>query len=82
MPRRTKPTTCPHCGGHALKRRLGTYPVRLTQPASLAGKEIHVHRVALHECLSCGQLMPTAAGQAKVDRCVARGIDFFLGRLP
>jgi len=48
----------------------------------LVGKEIHVHRVALHECPSCGHLMPTAAGQAKVDRCVARGIEFFLGLIP
>jgi hypothetical protein len=30
----------------------------------------------------CGHLMPTATGQAKVDRCVARGIEFFLGLIP
>ena len=77
-----KPTCCIHCAGTALVRRITTYPVRLTAPAPLTGKEIHVHRVALHECQSCGHLMPTPAGQAKVERCVARGIEFFLGRLP
>jgi hypothetical protein len=82
MPRRTKPTACTQCGATRLQRRITTYPVELTAPPSLAGKQIHVHRVALHECVSCGHLMPTAAGQAKVDRCVARGIQFFLGQLP
>jgi len=62
-----------------LQRRIATYPVHLTEPPSLAGKQIHVHRVALHQCPSCGHLIPTAAGQAKVERCVARGIEFFLG---
>lgn len=82
MPRRTKPTTCTQCGHTVLRRRIGTYPVALTQPPSLAGKQIHVHRVALHECDACGHLMPTAAGHAKIERCVARGIEFFLGLLP
>ena len=48
----------------------------------LSGKEIHVHRVALHACHSCGHLIPTRAGQAKVDRLVTRGIQLFLGLLP
>ena len=78
---KAKPPTCTNGAGTTLVRRITTYPVRLTGPAPLAGKEIHVHRVALHECQSCGHLMPTAAGQAKVDRCVQRGIDLFLGRL-
>jgi len=73
--------TCSNCAGTALIRRITTYPVRLTGPAPLTGKEIHVHRVALHECQSCGHLVPTPAGQAKVARCVQRGIDLFLGRL-
>jgi hypothetical protein len=72
---------CTNCAGTALSRRITTYPVRLTGPAPLTGKEIHVHRVALHECQSCGHLMPTPAGQAKVERCVQRGMDLFLGRL-
>jgi hypothetical protein len=76
-----KPTCCTNCTGTALVRRVTTYPVRLTGPAPLTGKEIHVHRVALHQCQSCGHLMPTPAGQAKVERCVERGIEFFLGRL-
>ena len=82
MPRRTKPTTCTQCGGTRWQRRITTYPVELTEPPSLAGKQIHVHRVALYECESCGHRIPTAAGQAKVDRCVTRGIEFFLGLLP
>lgn len=79
MPPRIKPTTCTQCGGGRVQRRITTYPVHLTDPPSLAGKQIHVHRVALHACQSCGHLMPTAAGQAKVERCVARGIALFLG---
>ena len=59
-----------------------TYPARLTDPVPLAGKEIHVHRVALYECQSCGHLMPTRTGQAKVDRLVMRRIQLFLGLLP
>ena len=82
MPRGTNPTTCTQCGDARLRRRIATYPVELTEPPSLAGKQIHVHRVALHECQACGHLMPTAAGQAKVDRCVARGIELFLGLIP
>lgn len=70
------------CGGPALVRRITTYPVRLTEPAPVAGKEIHVHRVALDECQSCGHLMPTRAGQGKVDRLVTQGIQLFLGLLP
>ncbi len=85
MPRATassKPDRCPICAGTALVRRIATYPVRLTGPAPLSGKEIHVHRVALHACQSCGHLIPTRAGQAKVDRLVTRGIQLFLGLLP
>lgn len=78
---KTKPLACPNCAGTALVRRITTYPVQLTSPAQLIGKEIHVHRVALYECQSCDHLMPTPAGQAKVARCVQQGIDFFLGRL-
>ena len=76
------PTACTSSAGPALVRRITTYPVRLTGPAPLTGQEIHVHRVALHECPSCGHLMPTPAGQAKVERCVERGIQLFLGLLP
>jgi hypothetical protein len=60
-------------------RRITTYPVLLAGP--LEGKQIHVGRVALHECLRRGHLMPTPAGQAKVDRNVAMGIRLFLGQL-
>ena len=76
----SKPAVCDHCAGTDLVRRITTYPVRLTGP--LEGKQIHVGRVALYECQSCGHLMPTPAGQAKVDRNVAMGIRLFLGQLP
>jgi hypothetical protein len=70
---------CTVCGGNNLIRRITTYPVRLT--GRLEGKQINVGRVALHECQICGHLMPTRAGQAKVDRLVARCIQFYLGNL-
>lgn len=73
-----KPSACAKCAGNDLQRRITTYPVRLTEPRNLADKEIQVGRVALYECLSCGYLMPTPAGQAKIDRCVARVIEFLL----
>ena len=76
----TKPVACEACQGTDLIRRITTYPVRLTGP--LEGKQIHVGRVALHQCQSCGHLMPTPAGQAKVDRNVGMGIRLFLGQLP
>ena len=82
MPKaKTKPDLCEKCAGSSLTRKVTTYPVRLTGPGNLAGKQIHVNRVALYECDRCGHLMPTAAGQAKVNRCVQRGIDLFMGRL-
>jgi len=40
-----KPAARANCAGSDLQKRIGTYPVRLTRPASLAGKEIHVERV-------------------------------------
>ncbi len=82
MPRKaksTKPVACEACQGTDLIRRITTYPVRLTGP--LEGKQIHVGRVALHQCQSCGHLMPTSAGQAKVDRNVGMGVRLFLGQL-
>ena len=80
MPKKSsKPSVCEHCAGADLGRRITTYPVRLAGP--LDGKEIHVGRVALYECLTCGHLMPTPAGLAKVERKVAMGIRLFLGQL-
>jgi Zn ribbon nucleic-acid-binding protein len=75
----SKPTHCPACGGVDLIRKITTYPVLLS--GSLEGKQVNVGRVALHECLTCGHLMPTPAGQAKVDRNVEMGIRLFLGQL-
>src|SRR6266702_2800960 len=81
MPRKgrsSRPTACAVCHGTNLVRRITTYPVHLTGP--LEGKQIHVGRVALHECETCGHLMPTPAGQAKVARNVDMGIRLFLGQ--
>ena len=78
--RTSRPVACDCCTGTNLVRRITTYPVRLAGP--LEGKEIHVGRVALYECQTCGHLMPTPAGQAKVERNVAMGIRLFLGQLP
>ena len=75
----SKPTNCSACGGVDLIRKITTYTALLSGP--LQGKQIHVGRVALHECLTCGHLMPTPAGQAKVDRNVEIGIRLFLGQL-
>jgi len=60
------PAACQACQGTDLVRRITTYPVHLT--GELKGKRIHVGRVALYQCRSCGHLTPTPAGQAKVDR--------------
>jgi hypothetical protein len=76
----SKPAACVACQGRDLVRRIATYPVLLT--GQLAGKRINVGRVALYQCQTCGHLMPTPAGQAKVDRNVNLGIRLFLGQLP
>jgi len=80
MPKKSsKPVNCQACGDTNLVRKITTYPVVLS--GSLASKRINVGRVALHECLTCGHLMPTPAGQAKVDRCTEMGVRLFLGQL-
>jgi len=48
----SKPAACEVCQGTDLVRRITAYPVHLTGP--LQGKQIHVGRVALHECQTCG----------------------------
>src|SRR5258708_6015737 len=74
--------TCELFGAHPFR-----YPPQLPpdppelQPKS-AGKRFNVGRVALYECQPWGHLMPTPAGQAKVDRNVNIGIKLFLGQLP
>jgi hypothetical protein len=82
MPRKarsSRPAACEVCHSTHLVRRITTYPVHLSGP--LEGKQIHVGRVALNECQTCGHLTPTRAGQAKIDRNVAMGIRLFLGQL-
>lgn len=76
---KSRHAVCTVCGGTNLIRRITSYPVRLT--GRLEGKQINVGRVALHECQTCSHLMPTRAGQAKVDRLIAQGIQFYLGHL-
>jgi len=58
-----KPRTCQQCGARDLKRRSTTYPL------ILPGQQINVERVQVNECGQCGHLMPTAAGQEKLQRC-------------
>jgi hypothetical protein len=82
MPRKARsnrPAVCEVCNGTNLVRRITTYPVHLA--GQLEGKQIHVGRVALQGCQTCGHLMPTPARQAKVDRNVTMGIRLFLGQL-
>jgi hypothetical protein len=76
----SKPAACGSCASRHLARRITTYPVKRVGP--LEGKEIHVGRVALHQCQACGHLRPTPAGHAKVERNVNMGIRLFLGQLP
>ena len=64
-PTMQKPRTCEKCGSRALKRRSTTYPLMLP------GRQINVARVQVQECADCGNLAPTAAGQAKLQRCLA-----------
>lgn len=75
----SKPVKCQLCEGTDLVRKITTYPVVLS--GHLEGKQINVGRVALHECLTCGYLMPTPAGQAKIHRCIEMGVRLFLGQL-
>jgi hypothetical protein len=59
-----KPRTCQQCGARDLKRRSTTYPL------ILPGQQINVGRVQVDECGKCGHLMPTPAGQEKLQRCL------------
>ena len=74
------PTVCGACNGTDLVRRITTYPVKLG--GKLEGRQVNVGRVALYECETCGYMMPTVAGQAKVDRLVGGTISLLLGQLP
>jgi hypothetical protein len=75
----SKPAACASCAGTELVRRITTYPVMLT--GQLEGKQIDIGRVAMYKCQACGHLMPTRAGQAKVDKLVPQGIELFMGTL-
>lgn len=82
----SKPAVCDRCSGQNLTRRITTYSVPLGEPPfssfpELKGKQIYIGRVALYECQTCGHLMPTAAGWAKIERNVALDILLFRGEL-
>lgn len=54
--------TCQQCGARSLRRCSTTYPI------ILPGQQINVERVQVDECRECGHLMPTPAGQEKLQR--------------
>jgi hypothetical protein len=72
-----KPVACPVCGGASLTRKMTTFPVWLEATPWMSAKEMRIGRVALHECQSCGNQVPTAAGMAKVERCVGQVLAMF-----
>ena len=64
-------SSCEHCDGRNLKRRITTYPIRLGE------KQINIGRVAVKECIDCHHLMPTAAEKEKIDRCFGTVVSLF-----
>jgi hypothetical protein len=72
-----RPANCQHFRGTDLVREIATHLVALSGP--LEGKQIHLGRVALHECLTCGHLMPTVLTKAK-SQC-EMGVRLFLGQV-
>jgi YgiT-type zinc finger domain-containing protein len=70
-----KARTCQNCGGRNLKRTSTTYP--LMPP----GRQINVERVNVLQCSHCGHLMPTAAGEAKLQRAL-QAFATILDKLP
>jgi hypothetical protein len=71
--------TCDRCASPRLQRTIATYPVALA--GKLSGKRIDVYRVELDLCKTCGHLMPTPDGKAKIKRCVKKGKQIFLNHL-
>lgn len=56
--------SCEKCGGQNLKTHLATVPM------NVGIKQLNVERVSVKECMDCNALMPTKAGQEKIDRCM------------
>lgn len=79
---RARSGSCTKCSGALLERRIMTYPARLIDPPAEAAKQVDVGRVALYMCQSCGHLMPTAAGQAKIERIVGQLRRVLFGSVP
>jgi len=65
--------SCEKCGNQNLKTHLATYPIKV------GSKQINVERVSVRECMDCHMLVPTKAGQAKVDRCSMMTFMLLLG---
>jgi len=55
---------CGACGGKNTKTYLTTFPVTIRE------KQLNIGRVSVRECLDCGALKPTRAGQEKIERNV------------
>jgi len=55
---------CIACDGKNTKTYLTTYPLKIGE------KQLNVGRVSVRECLDCGDIKPTQAGQAKIERCM------------
>jgi hypothetical protein len=45
----------------------------------LDGRQVNVGRVAAQECENCHHLIPTKAGNEKINRCMATMALLFLG---
>ena len=61
MPKKIE-TSCENCNGNNIKTHATTYPIQMGE------KQINVERVWVDECMDCGTMTPTKAGQEKVSR--------------
>ena len=73
----SKPAACSSCTGTDLIRKITTFTVFLAATPNMTAKQVNVGRVALYECQSCGNKMPTPAGKAKVERCIGQMLHMF-----
>lgn len=56
--------SCEKCGSQNVKTHPTTYPVHTPE------RQIDIGRVWVKECFDCGVLIPTKAGQEKIERNV------------
>jgi len=66
-----KKKSCEQCDSQNLKAARVTYPINMGE------KQINIQRVSVRECLDCHALMPTVAGQAKIERCMVSMLELF-----